>query len=89
MAELCRYADECPVCVGSVGLDSRRTRRLRAGYCLDDWQECARFAVAREAGPAAVPERMLPTDHVAAYEMLSERWSARAGSPALAVFGAG
>jgi hypothetical protein len=32
---------------------------------------------------------MLPTDHVAAYEMLSERWSARAGSPALAVFGAG
>jgi hypothetical protein len=87
MAELCRYAGSCPVCNGSLSLDPRTARRFRTGYCVDDWQECARFAVAREAGPAAVPMRMLPTDHTVAYEILSTRWTRRGASPAFGVFG--
>jgi hypothetical protein len=87
MAEMCRFADGCPVCNGSASLDPRVARRLRTGYCIDDWQECARFAVTREAGLEAVPARMLPTDHTAAYEILSARWTRRGVSPALAIFG--
>lgn len=88
MAELCGYACECPVCTGSCGAGPRTVRRYRTGFCLDDWQECARFAVAREMGQSAVPTDMLPTDHTAAYELLSRRWTRGGVSPALAVFGA-
>ncbi|HSQ21957.1 MAG TPA: hypothetical protein VLQ52_04080 [Coriobacteriia bacterium] len=88
MAELCRYASECPVCIGSLGLGAARTRRYRTGYCLDDWRECARFAVAGEAGPDAVPRDLLPTDHTRAYGIVSSTWLEAARTPAAAVFGA-
>ena len=87
MAELCRYAETCPVCRGLLGLEARLTRRFRSDYCIDEWQACARYAAASEAGGAGVPTDLLPTEHTRAYAIVSNRWLDRGRTPAFTVFG--
>ena len=77
MGDLCRYADTCPVCRGSLGLDARLTRRFRSDYCVDEWQACARHAATFEAGSAAVPADLLPTEHARAYAIVAPLWTRR------------
>ena len=85
MREFCRYAGECPVCAGP--LDSASLRRFRSSYCVDGWQECARFAALSEVGPASVPSDLRPTDHTRAYEIVARHWRSRGRSAATAVYG--
>ena len=87
MAALCRYASGCPVCRNDLGLDPAIARRYRHRFCAGDWRECARYAVADEAGATVVPQTLLPTDHTAAYELVSSKWLSRSRSPASLVFG--
>ena len=85
MREFCRYAGECPVCAGP--LDSALLRHLRLSYCVDGWQECARFAALSEVGLARVPSDLRPTDHTRAYEIVARHWRSHGSSAATAVFG--
>lgn len=88
VSRMCPHADVCPVCAGTTNVDPRAVRRYRAMYCVDGWQECARYAVAAEVGMARVPAEISPEDHPRAYELVSARWLRRASSPAAAVFSA-
>lgn len=83
----CDYLATCALFSGDHVPAPRAVKRYRTHYCIGDWQECARYAVAQEAGIAAVPEGMLPNQHERAYEIVRSRWVGRAHSPAEAIFG--
>ena len=83
----CDYLATCSLFSGDHAPIPQLAKRYRAHYCAGDWQECARYAVAQEAGAAAVPEGMLPNQHERAYEIVRSRWVGRAESPAEAIFG--
>lgn len=87
MSDPCRYLATCTLFRGELAPTPHLAKRYRAHYCLGEWQECARYAVAQEAGPSAVPEGMLPNQHERAYEIVRSRWVSRASSPAEVVFG--
>lgn len=88
MATLCGYASRCAVCRDTLGLERPLTQHYRRRFCAGDARECARHAVAGEFGPEKVPDRLMPTDHTEAYEMVSARWLRSTRSPAALVFGA-
>ena len=89
MPDLCAYAATCTLFSGGHARAPHLVRRYRTRYCIAEWQECARYAVAQEAGMTAVPEDMLPNQHERAYEIVRNRWVGRAVSPAEAIFGKG
>ena len=89
MAGLCRYATVCPVFKGEIADMPVLARQYRARYCVTDCHECARYAVAEESGPSAVPETLLPNQHERGYQLVSSRWSRRGANPAAAVLGPG
>lgn len=87
MADLCRYTATCALFTGEHAPQPHLAKRYRTRYCIGEWQECARYAVAHEAGEAAVPPGLLPNQHERAYQILRARWVGRAASPAEVVFG--
>lgn len=87
MAGLCKYATVCPVCRGDIADMPVLARQYRARYCVTDWQACARFAVAEETGPSAVPDGLLPNQHERGYEIVSRAWRRAGRNPAASVFG--
>jgi hypothetical protein len=89
MPGLCSYATVCPVYRGDLEDMPVLARQYRARYCVADWQACARFAVADEAGSSVVPDTLLPNQHERGYEIVSRQWCKRGRSPAATVFGDG
>jgi hypothetical protein len=43
----------------------------KQGYCLDDFEKCARFIVASKLGPDKVPSTLYPNDSATAHKIIA------------------
>lgn len=66
----CERRRDCALFAGGVDVPEGTLDALRDRYCFGAPEECARLAVARHLGPAAVPPDMLPDQTGRARQML-------------------
>lgn len=68
---MCEIEKHCAFFVVAEGF-SHAIEAVQRTLCKDDYQSCARYVVHKSLGTGAVPDNLLPTDHIAAERLTGQ-----------------